>query len=38
MLVGESLMRADDPEITLRLLTQDEEATREHYLGRAAEE
>jgi indole-3-glycerol phosphate synthase len=38
VLIGEALMRAEDPELMLRDLTGDEEATREHYLGRAAEE
>jgi indole-3-glycerol phosphate synthase len=38
VLVGETLMRSEDPETTLRMLTRDEEATREHYLERAAEE
>jgi indole-3-glycerol phosphate synthase len=32
VLIGEALMRADDPEIMVRELTRDEEATREHYL------
>jgi hypothetical protein len=36
--VGEALMRAEDPEALVRELTRDEEATREHYLGRASEE
>jgi indole-3-glycerol phosphate synthase len=38
VLIGEALMRAEDPEIMVRELTLDEEATREHYLDRAAEE
>jgi len=38
VLVGELLMRAEDPEVVVRELTRDEEATREHYLERAAEE
>jgi indole-3-glycerol phosphate synthase len=38
VLVGETLMRAEDPETRVRELTRDEEATREHYLDRAAEE
>src|SRR4051812_25333092 len=38
VLVGEALMRAEDPEILVRELTGDEEATREHYLERASEE
>jgi indole-3-glycerol phosphate synthase len=38
VLVGEALMRSDDPETAVRLLTRDEEATREHYLERASEE
>jgi indole-3-glycerol phosphate synthase len=38
VLVGEALMRADDPELLVRELTLDEEATREHYLERASEE
>ena len=38
VLVGEALMRADDPETMVRELTRDEEATREHYLDRASEE
>ncbi len=38
VLVGESLMRAPDPEAMVRALTLDEEATREHYLERASEE
>ncbi len=32
VLVGETLMRATDPEAAVRELTPDEEATREHYL------
>jgi indole-3-glycerol phosphate synthase len=38
VLVGEALMRGGDPERVVRELTGDEEATREHYLERAAEE
>jgi indole-3-glycerol phosphate synthase len=38
VLVGEVLMRADDPEVAVRELTMDEEATREHYLDRASGE
>jgi indole-3-glycerol phosphate synthase len=38
VLVGEALMRSPDPEVAVRELTSDEEATREHYLERAAEE
>jgi indole-3-glycerol phosphate synthase len=38
VLVGETLMRAEDPETRVRELTRDEEATRDHYLDRAAEE
>jgi indole-3-glycerol phosphate synthase len=38
VLIGEQLMRADDPEMGVRELTLDEEATREHYLDRAAAE
>jgi indole-3-glycerol phosphate synthase len=38
VLVGETLMRADDPEVAVRDLTGDEEATREHYLERASED
>jgi indole-3-glycerol phosphate synthase len=38
VLVGEVLMRAEDPEAVVRELTRDEEATREHYLERASEE
>ena len=34
VLIGESLMRAEDPEVLVRALTLDEEATREHYLER----
>jgi indole-3-glycerol phosphate synthase len=32
VLIGETLMRADDPESRVRELTLDEEATREHYI------
>jgi indole-3-glycerol phosphate synthase len=35
VLIGEALMRAGDPEAAVRELTMDEEATREHYIGRA---
>ena len=38
VLVGEALMRSQSPEDSIRELTSDEEATREHYLGRAAQE
>src|SRR4051812_23482824 len=38
VLIGEALMRAEEPELAVRELTRDEEATREHYLGRASEE
>ncbi len=38
VLIGEALMRAEEPELLIRELTRDEEATREHYLERAAEE
>jgi indole-3-glycerol phosphate synthase len=38
VLIGEALMRAEDPELMIRELTRDEEATREHYLERASEE
>jgi indole-3-glycerol phosphate synthase len=38
VLIGEVLMRAEEPELLVRELTQDEEATREHYLERASEE
>jgi hypothetical protein len=38
VLIGEALMRAEDPEELLRELTYDQEATREHYLERASEE
>jgi indole-3-glycerol phosphate synthase len=38
VLVGETLMRAEDPELLVRELTRDEEATRDHYLERASEE
>jgi indole-3-glycerol phosphate synthase len=37
VLIGETLMRAADPEVQVRELTLDAEATREHYLERAAE-
>jgi indole-3-glycerol phosphate synthase len=32
VLLGEALMRAEDPEAVIRELTRDEEATREHFL------
>jgi indole-3-glycerol phosphate synthase len=32
VLIGEALMRADDPVATLRQLTADEDSTREHFL------
>jgi indole-3-glycerol phosphate synthase len=38
VLIGEALMRAKEPELAVRDLTGDEEATREHYLERASEE
>jgi indole-3-glycerol phosphate synthase len=38
VLIGEALMRAEEPEVLVRELTGDEEATREHYLERASEE
>src|SRR5215211_3084636 len=38
VLIGEALMRAEEPELLIRELTRDEEATREHYLERASEE
>jgi indole-3-glycerol phosphate synthase len=38
VLVGETLMRTEDPEELVRELTGDQEATREHYLERASEE
>jgi indole-3-glycerol phosphate synthase len=38
VLIGEALMRAEEPEVAVRELTGDEEATREHYLERASEE
>jgi indole-3-glycerol phosphate synthase len=34
VLVGETLMRADDPEVAVRELTMDHEATREHLVDR----
>jgi indole-3-glycerol phosphate synthase len=37
VLMGETLMRADDPEATVRELTLDEVATREHYLERESD-
>ncbi len=37
VLVGESLMRAADPELAVRELTLDEEALREHLVDRSAE-
>jgi indole-3-glycerol phosphate synthase len=36
VLMGETLMRADDPEVVVRELTFDDAATREHYLERAS--
>jgi indole-3-glycerol phosphate synthase len=36
VLIGEALMRSGDPEAAARELTMDEEAAREHYLDRAA--
>ena len=36
VLVGESLMRAADPEVAVRELTMDQEATREHLVDRAS--
>jgi indole-3-glycerol phosphate synthase len=38
VLVGEALMRADDPEAAVREMTGDDEATREYFLERASEE
>jgi indole-3-glycerol phosphate synthase len=38
VLVGEALMRAEDPDVLVRELTRDQEATRDHYLERASEE
>jgi indole-3-glycerol phosphate synthase len=38
VLIGEALMRVEEPELLIRELTRDEEATREHYLERASEE
>jgi indole-3-glycerol phosphate synthase len=38
VLIGEALMRSDDPEVAVRDLTGDEEATREHYLERSVED
>jgi indole-3-glycerol phosphate synthase len=35
VLIGEALMRSEDPEAAVRELTLDEEAAREHYLDRA---
>jgi indole-3-glycerol phosphate synthase len=32
VLIGEALMRADDPETMIRELTRDEESTREHFI------
>jgi indole-3-glycerol phosphate synthase len=37
VLIGETLMRADDPEAKVRELTLDEEATREHYIRDASD-
>ncbi len=36
VLMGETLMRAEDPEVVVRELTLDDAATREHYLERAS--
>jgi hypothetical protein len=33
-LIGEALMRSADPELAVRELTIDDEATREHYIDR----
>ena len=38
VLIGETLMRAEDPEAAVRELTMDEEATREHLADLAVEE
>jgi thiamine monophosphate synthase len=38
VLVGESLMRAPDPEAAVRELTMDEEATREYFADRVSED
>ena len=38
VLVGETLMRAEDPEVLVRELSRDQESTRELYLERASEE
>lgn len=38
VLIGESLMRSADSEASVRELTLDEEATREHYLDRAGDQ
>ena len=38
VLIGETLMRAEDPEAAVRELTMDEEATREHLTDLAVEE
>jgi indole-3-glycerol phosphate synthase len=38
VLIGEALMRAEEPEHAVRELTRDEEATREHYLERTPED
>jgi indole-3-glycerol phosphate synthase len=37
VLIGEALMRSDDPEASVRELTMDEEATREHYMDRVSD-
>ncbi|MET0957534.1 MAG: hypothetical protein ABWZ18_03395, partial [Solirubrobacterales bacterium] len=37
VLIGETLMRAGDPEVAVRELTMDDERTREHYTNRASE-
>jgi indole-3-glycerol phosphate synthase len=38
VLIGESLMRSGDPETAVRALARDDEATREHYLGRTSQD
>jgi indole-3-glycerol phosphate synthase len=38
VLIGEALMRAADPELAVRDFLPGDEATREHYLERSAEE
>ena len=37
VLIGEALMRSGDPEAAVRELTMDDEATREHFMGRASD-